>query len=229
MWQTDCVQSFKQWQILLISIYVYKPHLSRESISSIPTSPPPRETLTSCQRTSRTQLQSCTRLEWAMRPTARSFMRRWELLVWLFGTRRNIMTINHPLSGARSCLMGWATQDEHVNDLKAFWTKNIIGNTLRCNVKDSEKAWKKVLGSGETKIELFGISSSRRVGMRRNAEDAPNHPIIPTVKNGGAKGTRWLHCIEEPMDRAMYSHFEWEFSSLSQNTEDELWMGLLAW
>lgn len=218
MWQTDCVQLFKQWQILLISIYVYKPHLSRESISSTPTSLPPRETLTSCQRTSGTQLQSCTRLEWA-----RSFMRRWELLVWLFGTRRNIMTINHPLSGAKSCLMGWATQDKHVNDLKAFWTKNIIGNTLRCNVKDSEKAWKKVLGSGETKIELFGISSSRRVGMRRNAEDAPNHPIIPTVKNGGAKGTRWLHCIEDtangqilnenflPSARTLKMSCEWVF------------------
>ncbi len=82
------------------------------------------------------------------------------------------------------------TREDLVNDLKAagtIVTKKTIGNTLRreglksCRARkvpllkkahvqarlkfanDSEENWVKVLWSDETKIELFGINSTRRV------------------------------------------------------------------
>ncbi len=82
------------------------------------------------------------------------------------------------------------TREDLVNDLKAagtIFTKKTIGNTLRheglkscsaCKVpllkkahvqahlkfaNDSEENWVKVLWSDETKIQLFGINSTRRV------------------------------------------------------------------
>uniref|UniRef100_A0A9J7Z9G4 Transposase Tc1-like domain-containing protein n=1 Tax=Cyprinus carpio carpio TaxID=630221 RepID=A0A9J7Z9G4_CYPCA len=124
------------------------------------------------------------------------------------------------------------TWEELVNDLKEVGTtvtKQTIGNTLRRNglkscsarlrfakehLNDSEKAWEKVLWSDETKIELFGINSTRRVWRERNADYDPKN-TIPTVKHGGgkimfwgcfsAKGTGHLHRIEGQMDGAMYS------------------------
>jgi hypothetical protein len=91
-------------------------------------------------------------------------------------------------------------------------TKKTIGNTLRreglksCSARkvpllkkahiyaclkfanehlnDSEDNWVKVLWSDETKMELFGINSTRCVWRRRNA--AYDHKnTIPTVKHGG--------------------------------------------
>ena len=66
--------------------------------------------------------------------------------------------------------------------------------------------------SDETKIELFGINSTRRVWRTRNAEYNPKN-TIPTVKHGGgnlmlwgcssAKGTGRHHCIEGRMNGAM--------------------------
>lgn len=82
------------------------------------------------------------------------------------------------------------------------------------HLNDSEKAWEKVMWSDETKIELFGINSTLRVWRERNAECYNPKNTIPTVKHGGgnimlwgcfsAKGTGRLHCIEGPMDGAMY-------------------------
>ena len=81
------------------------------------------------------------------------------------------------------------------------------------HLNDSEKAWEKVLWSDETKIELFGINSTRRVWRERNADYDPKN-TIPTVKHRGgnimlwgcfsAKGTGRLHRIEGQMDGAMY-------------------------
>uniref|UniRef100_A0A4W5QPD4 Transposase Tc1-like domain-containing protein n=1 Tax=Hucho hucho TaxID=62062 RepID=A0A4W5QPD4_9TELE len=120
-------------------------------------------------------------------------------------------------------------------------TKKTIGNTLRreglksCSARkvpllkkahiharlkfanehlnDSEDIWVKVLWSDETKMELFGINSTRRVWRRRNAAYDPKN-TIPTVKHGGgnimlwgcfsAKGTGQLHRIKGTMDGAMY-------------------------
>ena len=44
--------------------------------------------------------------------------------------------------------------------------------------------------SDETKIELFGINSTRRVWRKRNAEYNPNN-TIPTVKHGGGSLMLW--------------------------------------
>ncbi|KAL0170954.1 hypothetical protein M9458_035550, partial [Cirrhinus mrigala] len=120
-------------------------------------------------------------------------------------------------------------------------TKKTIGNTLRCeglkscsthkvpllkkvhvqaclkfaseHLNDSEENWVKVLWSGETKIELFGINSTHRVWRRRNAAYDPKN-TIPTIKHGGgnimlwgcfsAKGTGQLHRIKGMMDGAMF-------------------------
>ncbi len=131
------------------------------------------------------------------------------------------------------------TQEDLINDLKAagtIVTKKTIGNTLcreglkscsACKVPLLKKAhvqarlkfandsenWVKVLWSDETKIELFGTNSTRRVWRRRNAAYDPKN-TIPTVKHGGgnimfwvcfsAKGTGHLHCIKGTMDGAMY-------------------------
>ncbi len=124
------------------------------------------------------------------------------------------------------------TREDLVNDLKAagiIVTKKTIGNTLRqeglksCSVhkvpllkkahvqarlkfaNDSEENWVKVLWSDETKIELLGINSTRRVWRRRNAAYDPKNTIP-------IKGT---------MDGAMYRQ--------GQCIENGLWMGIPAW
>lgn len=104
------------------------------------------------------------------------------------------------------------TRDELDNDLKAAGTtvtKKTSGNTLLRNeskscrvckaprlkkghvqarrksasehLNDSE-AWEKAMWSNETKIELFGIVSTRLVWRERNAEYSPKNNI-PTVKH----------------------------------------------
>ncbi len=95
---------------------------------------------------------------------------------------------------------------------------------------DSEENWVKVLWSDETKIELFGINSTRCVWRRRNAAYDPKN-TIPTVKHGGgnimlwgcfsAKGTGQLHRIKGTMDGAMYR----QGIEASQGIENGSWMG----
>ncbi|KAI4887076.1 hypothetical protein NFI96_013964, partial [Prochilodus magdalenae] len=65
----------------------------------------------------------------------------------------------------------------------------------------------------ETKIELFGLNSTRHVWRKKNAAYDPKN-TVPTVKHGGgsimfwgcfsAKGTGLLHRITGKMDGAMY-------------------------
>ncbi len=58
------------------------------------------------------------------------------------------------------------------------------------HLNESEKAWENVLRSDETKIELFGINSTRRVWRKRNADYHPKN-TIPTVKHGGGNIMLW--------------------------------------
>ena len=81
------------------------------------------------------------------------------------------------------------------------------------HLDDPEDAWEKVMWSDETKMELFGINSTRCVWRKRNAKYNPKN-TIPTVKHGGgnlmlwgcfsAKGTGQLHHIEGRMNGSMY-------------------------
>ena len=81
------------------------------------------------------------------------------------------------------------------------------------HLDDREEAWEKVMWSDETKIELFGINSTRCVWRKRNAEYNPKN-TIPTVKHGGgnlmlwgcfsAKGKGRLHRIEGRKNGALY-------------------------
>ena len=58
------------------------------------------------------------------------------------------------------------------------------------HLNDPEETWEKVMWSDETKIELFGINSTRRVWRKRNAEYNPKN-TIPTVKHGGGNLMLW--------------------------------------
>ncbi len=154
------------------------------------------------------------------------------------------------------------TRVDLVNDLKAagtIVTKKTIGNTLRreglksCSgrkvpllkkahvqvhlkfANDSEENWVKVLWSDETKFELFGINSTRRVWKRRTAAYDPKN-TIPTVKHGGgnimlwgyfsAEGTGQLHRIKGTMDGAMYR--QGQGIEANQGIENGSWMGIPA-
>ncbi|KAK6319203.1 hypothetical protein J4Q44_G00104140 [Coregonus suidteri] len=55
------------------------------------------------------------------------------------------------------------------------------------HLDDSEEEWEKVMWSDETKIELFGLYSTRRVWRKKNDEYNPKN-TIPTVKHGDLRG-----------------------------------------
>ncbi len=88
----------------------------------------------------------------------------------------------------------------------------------------------KVLWSDQTKIELFGINSTRRVWRRSNAACDPKNSF-PTVKHGGGNIMHW-GCLflqrgqdnyaasKGTMDGAMYRQ--------GQGIENG-WMGIPAW
>uniref|UniRef100_A0A8C7T1N2 Transposase Tc1-like domain-containing protein n=1 Tax=Oncorhynchus mykiss TaxID=8022 RepID=A0A8C7T1N2_ONCMY len=130
------------------------------------------------------------------------------------------------------------TRQDLVNDLKRAGTtvsKKTISNTLRRHGLKSCSARKVPLlkpahvqarlkfandhlddpeeGHDETKTELFGLNSTRRV-WRKQKDEYNRRNTIPTVKHGGgniilwgcfsAKGTGRLHRIEGRMDGVMY-------------------------
>lgn len=83
----------------------------------------------------------------------------------------------------------------------------------REHLDDPEEDWENVIWSDETKVELFGRNTTRRVWRRENAELQPKN-TIPTVKHGGgnimlwgcfsAKGPGRLIRVQERMNGAMY-------------------------
>ncbi|CAJ0965156.1 unnamed protein product [Ranitomeya imitator] len=80
------------------------------------------------------------------------------------------------------------------------------------HLDDAEEASEKIMWSDETKLELFGFTSTRRV-WRKKYEHNPKN-TVPTVKHGGgniilcgcfsAKGTGRLNHIVGRMDGVMY-------------------------
>uniref|UniRef100_A0AAZ3QGG7 Transposase Tc1-like domain-containing protein n=1 Tax=Oncorhynchus tshawytscha TaxID=74940 RepID=A0AAZ3QGG7_ONCTS len=81
------------------------------------------------------------------------------------------------------------------------------------HLDDPEEECEKVVWFDETKKEIFGLNSTRRVWRKKKDEYNPKN-TIPSVKHGGgniilwgcfsAKGTGRLHRIEGRMDGAMY-------------------------
>src|SRR4029434_6981541 len=77
------------------------------------------------------------------------------------------------------------------------------------HLNDSKEDWQKGMLSDETKFELFGINSTRRVWRGKNAE----YDTIPTIKHEGGnimlwgcfsrKGTGRFYCIEGRRDWAV--------------------------
>uniref|UniRef100_A0A803KAM4 Transposase Tc1-like domain-containing protein n=1 Tax=Xenopus tropicalis TaxID=8364 RepID=A0A803KAM4_XENTR len=151
------------------------------------------------------------------------------------------MTINRPRSGAPRKISPRGELVNDLKLAGTTVTKKTIGNTLHRNglkscrarkvpllkkahvqarlkfanehLNDSVSDWEKVLWSDETKIELFGINSTRCVWRKKNAAYDPQN-TVPTVKHGGgnillwgcfsAKGTGQLIRINGKMDGAMY-------------------------
>ncbi|KAI4875918.1 hypothetical protein NFI96_025593, partial [Prochilodus magdalenae] len=135
------------------------------------------------------------------------------------------MTINRPRPGAPKKISprGVAmmlrtvrnrpatTRQELANDLKGSWDHSLQGN----NWQHFAQQWIHILQcpKDETKIELFGLNSTRHVWRKKNAAYDPKN-TVPTVKHGGgsimfwgcfsAKGTGLLHRITGKMDGAMY-------------------------
>ncbi len=71
---------------------------------------------------------------------------------------------------------------------------------------DSEENWVKVLWSDETKIELFGINSTRRVWRRRDAAYDPKNTIL---KHGGGNITLWGVFLLRGQDNCTASKGRW--------------------
>ncbi|KAI4901782.1 hypothetical protein NFI96_006667 [Prochilodus magdalenae] len=81
------------------------------------------------------------------------------------------------------------------------------------HITDSERDWEKVLWSDETKTELSGLDSTRRVWRKKNTEHDPKN-TVPSVQHGGgsimfweccsSKGTGQLHRIDGKMNGVRY-------------------------
>ncbi len=146
------------------------------------------------------------------------------------------------------------TREDLVNDLKAagtIFTKKTFGNTLRreglkpCSARkvpqlqkahvqarlkfanDSEENWVKVLWSDETKIQLFGINSTRRVWRTRNAAvprtpSPPSNMEVKTLSFGGV-------FLQRGQDNCTASKGWWMGPCTVRATLKPGWMGIPAW
>ncbi len=67
------------------------------------------------------------------------------------------------------------------------------------HLDDPEEAWEEVMWSDETKIELFGINSTRRVWRKKKDEYNPKN-TIPTVKHGVETSCFWFAFLQREQD-----------------------------
>ncbi len=74
------------------------------------------------------------------------------------------------------------------------------------HLNDSEENW--VLWSDETKIELFGTNSTRRVWRKRNAAYDPKN-TIPSVKHVGGNIILWSFFLLREQDNCTASMGRW--------------------
>ncbi|CAM4572142.1 unnamed protein product [Leuciscus chuanchicus] len=81
--------------------------------------------------------------------------------------------------------------------------------------QEKEKAWEKVLWSDETKIELFGINSTRCVWRKRNADYDPKN-IIHAVKHRGGS-IMLLGCFSDYRTKVLQ-----KLQELCENQQDIL-------
>ena len=102
--------------------------------------------------------------------------------------------------------------------------------SLQIHIWIIQEGWEKVLWSDETKIELFGINSTRHVRKKNwlgPQEHHPNHYALRLFLNKGDRMT--IPGQGKDGWGQVQRNLEWKFPCLSQDTEDGLWMDVPAW
>ncbi|KAJ3596821.1 hypothetical protein NHX12_003221 [Muraenolepis orangiensis] len=112
------------------------------------------------------------------------------------------------VTALNATLSGTSAPEEAAAGRPVFYTLGALGalvlaSLVACLVvvarlrfaDDPEEEWEKVMWSDETKIELFGINSTRRVWRKKKDEYNPKN-TIPTVKHGELPSPRARHVME---------------------------------
>lgn len=180
---------------------MYEAHLSTESVSHIPTSPPLRAV---------GGLQGPDLCKTGI--IYRSMLRRWKLLVWLFRNKTQSITLS-PVYLKRSSSGRWKMSFQPT--ISKFGPES--PKTPLVPVKYP------CLGRP---VKLFDVNSTRQVWMMRNAEhNLKNSILIQTWKwnHDSLSLFSWVHsdCTEGPTNMATYHK-----TYLSQNSGDGSWMDL---
>uniref|UniRef100_A0AAY5KBZ6 Sleeping Beauty transposase HTH domain-containing protein n=1 Tax=Esox lucius TaxID=8010 RepID=A0AAY5KBZ6_ESOLU len=76
------------------------------------------------------------------------------------------------------------------------------GPSANDHLDDPEEEWEKVMWSDETKVELFGLNSTRRVWRKKDEYNPKN--TIPTVKHGGGDNSLGMLFCKGDRTTALY-------------------------